>query len=57
MKYDYKKTIVKGIQVLAFVGLPMILSWYSKYGDPAITGLTVGVLLQMAANWLKHRNK
>lgn len=55
-KYNWQLTLIKGLKYLAFYGLPWAILQWLQY-NPEIGSLTVGTLLTMLANWLKHKNK
>lgn len=55
-KYDVKKTIWKGIKYAVFYGVPMFFETLLK-GNPGWASVTLGSLITMGVNWLKHRRK
>ena len=54
MNYSYAKTLKKGFQVLIFFGAPWLVSMFIQE-MPEIANLSIGGLLMMGANWLKHK--
>ena len=55
-KYNWKLTIWKGVKYLVFFGVPTGIAAYIQF-DPVTTGLTVGTVLTMFANFLQNYNK
>ena len=56
MAHDWKLTTKKGLKYLLFYGVPAVLLQWLQY-HPEIGSLTLGTLLVMLANWLKHKDK
>jgi hypothetical protein len=54
IKYDWKKSVVKGLQVAAFSGLPALIAYYMQ-ANPALAAVTIGSLLTGLSNWLKFK--
>ncbi len=54
MAYDWKITIKKGVKYLLFYGVPGVIASFLQF-YPEYSALTVGTLLTMSANWLKHK--
>ena len=54
IKYDWKKSAVKGLQVAAFSGLPALIAYYMS-ANPAIAAVTIGSVLTALMNYLKFK--
>lgn len=52
--YDYKKTLKKGIKYFVIFALPWLISMFIKE-MPEIANISIGGLLVMASNYLKHK--
>lgn len=55
MAYDYKTTLLKGLKGVLFYGVPAGIAYAVNF-YPTISGLTVGTVATMFANWLKNKN-
>jgi len=55
-EYNWRITLWKGVQYALFFGVPTLIE-YVLMGNPSWASMTVGGLLVMLANYLKHRNK
>ncbi len=51
MGYSFKKTLVKGLWILAEVGIAGVIVYFTE--NSYFIGLVP--LLEMGKNWLKHR--
>ena len=54
--YDVIITLKKALKYLLFYGIPLGIAAFVQF-YPAISGLTIGTLLTMLANFIKNRNK
>lgn len=55
MTYNWKITLWKGIKYGCFYGIPfLVASFINLY--PEYAAMTVGSLLTMGVNYMKHRN-
>lgn len=52
--YDYKKTISKGVRMFVLFALPWLVSLFIQE-MPEIASLSIGGLLVMLSNFLKHK--
>lgn len=52
--YKVSKTITKGVRTFIWFALPWLVSMFIQE-MPMIANLTIGSLLTMGANWLKHK--
>ncbi len=53
-KYEWKITLKKGVLGALAYGAPALIEAVLR-GNPTWASVTVGSLLVMVANWLKHR--
>lgn len=54
MDYNYKQTAIKGLRYFVLFALPWLASTFIQE-MPEIANITIGGLLVMLTNWLKHK--
>jgi len=53
--YDWKKTVVKGLEIFIYGGIGALISYLS--GLPQTETIVAAIaILKMFQNWLKHKN-
>jgi len=55
MAFDWKKTLMKGVEIFVYGGIGALISYLS--GLPQTETIVAAIaILKMFQNWLKHKN-
>ena len=54
MRYDFKKTLGKGLRSIIYFGTPALLA-IAFDANPSLSSITLGTLVTMLSNYLKHK--
>ncbi|MCX6707219.1 MAG: hypothetical protein NT001_03700 [Candidatus Woesearchaeota archaeon] len=55
--YGYKTTLLKGLKIILYTGIPAAISFITDIWKPSWAAITIGGILVMLENYLKNKNK